>query len=138
MNTNSVWAGWGALGWVLAISCGATMVGSLVFYVVLGWGLLSLSSSVSGEIEQQAAVRAERLRTARQFAKNRLADYGITELARESHLRLDGDEVQLTGMAQHRTGHIYPYSIRWRVATFAKQTRWDVVDLVLDGTRREH
>ena len=134
----SFWGGWGLLGWMLAFSVGVSLFGSLSFAVAVSWGFWSLSSAVGEVIEEGSALGAARLKSARQFARNRLADYGYTEIAKESHLRLDGDEVQLTGMAQHRTGHIYPYSIRWRVATFGDQVRWDVIDLVLDGTRREH
>lgn len=134
----SFWGGWGLLGWMLALSVGVSLFGSLSFAVAVSWGFWSLSSAVSEVIDDQAELRAARLKAARQFAKNRLSDYGITELAKESHLILDGAEVQLTGMAQHRTGSIYPYSIRWRVATFDSRTQWDVIDLVLDGTRREH
>lgn len=126
------------MGWMLAFSVGVSLFGSLSFAVAVSWGFWSLSSAVGEVIEEGSALRAARLKSARQFAKNRLADYGITELAKESHLRLDGAEVHLSGMAQHRTGSIYPYSIRWRVATFDRQTRWDVVDLVLDGEKREH
>lgn len=134
----SFWGGWGLLGWMLALSVGLSLFGSLSFAVAVSWGFWSMSSAVSEAIDGHAELRASRLKAARQFAKNRLADYGITELAKESHLRLDGAEVHLSGMAQHRTGSIYPYSIRWRVATFDRQTRWDVVDLVLDGVKREH
>lgn len=134
----SFYSGWGVLGWMLVVAVGVSLVGSLVMYGAIAYGVWGVSSAVSEAIDDHAELRASRLKAARQFAKNRLADYGITELAKESHLRLDGAEVHLSGMAQHRTGSIYPYSICWRVATFDRQTRWDVVELVLDGERREH
>jgi hypothetical protein len=93
---------------------------------------------VSEALEEHSALRASRLKSARSFAKSRLADYGVTALSDEAELSLDGPLVTLAGMAQHRTGTVHPYFIRWRVATFGKQTRWDVQELILDGVKREH
>ena len=81
----SFWGGWGLLGWMLALSVGVSLLGSLSFAVAVSWGFWSMSSAVSGAIAEDSALRSERLKSARQFAKNRLADYGITELAKESH-----------------------------------------------------
>lgn len=134
----SFWGGWGLLGWMLAFSVGVSLFGSLSFAVAVSWGFWSLSSAVGEVIEEGSALRAARLKSARQFARNRLADYGITAISDEAELSLDGPMVTLAGMGQHRTGAVYPYLIRWRVATFGKQTRWDVQELVLDGEKREH
>lgn len=132
------WSGWGALGWMLAISVGVSAVGSIAFYGAIAYGVWDVTSSINEAVEENSELRADRMKSARQFAKNRLSDYGITQISNEAELLLDGQFVSLSGTAQHRTGNIYPYFIRWRVATFGKQTKWDIQELVLDGELREH
>lgn len=134
----SFYSGWGVLGWVLAVAVGVSLVGSLAMYGAIAYGVWGVSSAVGEAVEEFSELRASRLKSARSFARSRLADYGITAISDEAELSLDGPMVTLAGMGQHRTGAVYPYLIRWRVATFGKQTRWDVQELVLDGEKREH
>lgn len=132
------WGGWGALGWALTLSVAISIVGSVVFYCVVFYGYWQVTSTISDAVEENTELRAARLKSARTFAKNRLADYGITQLSNEAELGIDGPFVSLSGMAKHRTGTTHPYSIRWRIATFGNETRWDIQELVLDGSLREH
>jgi hypothetical protein len=130
----SFWGGWGVLGWMLNISIGLGLAGVLYVAYCVNSGL----SAISGAIDDHDNLHAARLKSARAFAKKRLAAFGVVDLAKEANLSLYGNDVELSGMAQHRTGAIYPYSIRWRVATFGDQVRWDVQELILDGEPREH
>lgn len=73
---------------------------------------------------------------AKRLAIETMARHGVARLSSDSVASRRGADVILTGNAKMTGGKVRPYAIRFRVARFDREERWDVVSLSIDG--KEH
>jgi len=69
---------------------------------------------------------------AKRFAMQELSKYNITRLNDETFAARDGDFVALSGQALDNGGIMHKVFIKWTVAKFGKETRWQVEGILID------
>jgi len=103
---------------------------------VLYWNAIESEANARRNLSKTVKQLETLTEQAKRFAIPRLEQHGITHLSNDTGaVERDGDVI-LVGTGKAKTGGLKDFVVRYHVASFGKEQRWELQSLIIDGEER--